>query len=96
MADFIYLFIFPEMMDHLMCDLTADTQSGLFGAVTRVPLKRTRKDFGENGARQSVYVRVCVSFNEMQHPAPQSEAAQKGLIIFKSLTRERNPNNCLF
>lgn len=29
MADFIYLFIyvFPEMMDHLICDLTADPHS---------------------------------------------------------------------
>ncbi|CAG08590.1 unnamed protein product [Tetraodon nigroviridis] len=83
-------------MDHLKRGLAADTPSAPLGAVTGAPLKRTRKDFGENCARQCVYVRVCVSFNEMQHPASQSEASQKGLIIFKSLTRERNPNNCLF
>lgn len=65
--------------------------------VTRVPLKRSRKDF--RGLRASVRVSMstCVRARARNTSVLHSlKPLRKGLIIFKSLTRQRNPNNCLF
>lgn len=69
---FFYFYFFSNDGPPDMWFSSGQSQSGIFGAVTRFPLKRTRKDFGENSARARarVCMYVCVAFHSMKRNTP--------------------------